>query len=261
MKVVILCGGQGTRLREETEYRPKPMVPIGGRPMLWHIMKYYAHFGHKQFILCLGYKGEFIKDYFRNYHWNTSDVTLKLGSNPEIHYHTSHDEDDWEVTLLDTGEETMTGGRLRRSLEYVGDETFMLTYGDGLSNVDLHALVKSHHDANVTATLTAVQPAGRFGELGLDGNLITGFSEKPESDTSPVNGGFFVMEPEIGEVLESDSTILEREPLELLAGDRKLAAYSHTGFWQCMDTFREQQMLESLWAKDAAPWKLWDEPV
>lgn len=260
MKVVILCGGLGTRLREETEYRPKPMVPIGGRPILWHIMKYYAHFGHKKFILCLGYKGEFIKDYFRNYHWNTSDVTLKLGSNPEIRYHNSHDEDDWEVTLLDTGQQTMTGGRLLQALEYVSNETFLLTYGDGVSNVDLEKLIALHREAEVTATLTTVFPAGRFGELGLEGNLITGFQEKPESAPMPVNGGFFVMEPSVREVLTGDSSVLEKEPLETLARRRQLAAFAHDGFWQCMDTYRENQMLEQMWAEGKAPWHVWKNP-
>ncbi len=257
MKVVILCGGLGTRLREETEYRPKPMVPIGNRPILWHIMKYYAHFGHKEFVLCLGYKGEFIKDYFRNYHSNTSDVTLKLGANPEIRYHNSHEEDDWEVTLLDTGQETMTGGRLLRALDYVGEETFLLTYGDGVCNVDLDALVAAHRKEDVTATLTAVHPAGRFGELGMEGALVTGFQEKPENAPAPINGGFFVMEPSIREVLKDDSTILEREPLETLATQRQLAAFQHSGFWQCMDTYREHQMLEEIWASGEAPWQVW----
>ncbi len=257
MKVIILCGGLGTRLREETEYRPKPMVPVGGHPILWHIMKYYAHFGHKEFILCLGYKGESIKDYFRNYHWNTSDVTLKLGSNPQLRYHNSHDEDDWVVTLLDTGQETMTGGRLLRAMKFVGDETFLLTYGDGVSNVDLDKLVEKHRECEVTATLTSVQPAARFGELGMDNDLVVGFQEKPENVPATINGGFFVMEPSIREVLTDDSTILEREPLETLASNRQLAAYSHKGFWQCMDTYREQQMLESMWNSGNAPWKVW----
>lgn len=257
MKVVILCGGLGTRLREETEYRPKPMVPIGGRPILWHIMKYYAHFGHKEFILCLGYKGEVIKDYFRNYQWNTSDVTLKLGSNPGIRYHNSHEEDDWEVTLLDTGQETMTGGRLKRALDYVGDETFLLTYGDGVSNVDLNGVIASHQKTGASATLTAVVPAGRFGELTFEGSLVTGFHEKPAEVDAPINGGFFVMEPSIGQEIRDDTTVLEREPLEALAKKKKLGFFRHDGFWQCMDTYREQQMLEGLWNRGDAPWMIW----
>src|SRR5882757_2297858 len=178
MKVVILCGGKGARLREETEYRPKPMVPIGDRPILWHIMKTYAHHGHKEFILCLGYKGEVIKDYFRNYHWNTSDVTLRLGKTPKITYHSNHDEEDWSVTLVDTGQETQTGGRLKRALPFIDSETFLLTYGDGLTNSDINESIRCHADHGAIATVTAVKPTGRFGELALDGQTIVAFKEK-----------------------------------------------------------------------------------
>lgn len=257
MKVVILCGGLGTRLREETEYRPKPMVPVGGRPILWHIMKLYAHHGHKDFVLCLGYKGEVIKDYFRNYHWNTSDVTLKLGRNPQIRYHNTHDEEDWTVTLLDTGAETQTGGRLRRALAHVSDDTFLFTYGDGLTDSDISASIRFHQQHGKLATVTAVKPSGRFGELAMDGHTITGFNEKPEQESTFVNGGFFVLNRRVAEYLDNDACVFERAPLERLAREGNLQAYQHHGFWQCMDTYREQQMLEKLYLSGQAPWKVW----
>ena len=257
MKVVILCGGLGTRLREETEFRPKPMVPIGGRPILWHIMKTYAHYGHKEFVLCLGYKGEIIKDYFRNYHWNTSDVTLKLGRTPEIKYHNTHEEEDWCVTLLDTGQETQTGGRLKRALRHVEDETFLFTYGDGVINSDINASIDFHMKHGGIATLTAVKPSGRFGELGIDGQTITSFKEKPEQESGFISGGYFVLNKKIGEYIEGDSTILERKPLEKLAAERQLKAFTHDGFWQCMDTFREQELLNKMWQSGSAPWVVW----
>ncbi len=257
MKVVILCGGLGTRLREETEFRPKPMVPVGGRPILWHIMKLYARYGHKEFILCLGYKGDVIKEYFRNYHWNTSDVTLKLGAHPEIHYHNSHAEEDWTVTLLDTGAETQTGGRLLRALPYVKDETFLFTYGDGLTDSDINASIHFHADHGAIATITAVMPSGRFGEIAMDGATVTAFREKPEQECAFVSGGFFVLNRQIGDYLDSDACILEREPMEKLTQEGQLKAYCHSGFWQCMDTYREQQMLEKMWLAGSAPWKTW----
>ncbi len=257
MKVVILCGGQGTRLREETEFRPKPMVPIGGRPILWHIMKHYAHFGHKDFILCLGYKGEYIKDYFRNYQWNTSDVTIRLGAVPEIKYHTRHDEDDWNVTLIDTGQETMTGGRVRRVMPFIEDENFLLTYGDGLSSHDVNASVAYHLEKQAQVTLTAVHPEGRFGELALSAGMVQSFHEKPEREDNFINGGFFVCHRSLADHLDGDSCILERKPLEAVAASGRLAAYQHKGFWQCMDTYRESQMLNELWSKGNAPWKVW----
>ncbi len=256
MKVVILCGGMGTRLREETEYRPKPMVPIGGRPILWHIMKTYAHYGHREFVLCLGYKGEVIKDYFRNYHWNTSDVTLKLGRNPEIRYHSRHDEEDWTVTLLDTGLETMTGGRLRRAMEFCDDERLLLTYGDGLIDSDINASIAAHEKHGGLATLTAVKPSGRFGELSMDGNTIQCFVEKPD-DAGLINGGYFVLERGVIDYLTDDRCIFEREPLERIAAKGKLKAFYHDGFWQCMDTHREHVLLEEMWAGGKAPWKIW----
>jgi glucose-1-phosphate cytidylyltransferase len=257
MKVVILCGGLGTRLREETEFRPKPMVPIGGRPILWHIMKTYAHYGHKEFVLCLGYKGEIIKDYFRNYHWNTSDVTLKLGRTPEITYHTAHEEEDWCVTLLETGQETQTGGRLRRALPYIHSDTFLLTFGDGLTDSNINASIEFHKKHGGIATVTAVKPSGRFGELAMDGQTITAFHEKPEKEAGFISGGFFVFNRRIGQYLEDDRTVLEKKPLEQLTRERQLKAYCHDGFWQCMDTFREQEMLNKMWTAGNAPWKVW----
>jgi glucose-1-phosphate cytidylyltransferase len=257
MKVVILCGGLGTRLREETEFRPKPMVPVGGRPILWHIMKYYAHFGHKEFILCLGYKGEFIKDYFRNYHWNTSDVTLTLGRNPKIRYHNTHDEEDWTVTLLDTGQDTMTGGRLKRALPHVGEDTFLLTYGDGLTDSDLNAAIAFHQRHGAIGTVTAVKPGGRFGELGMDGETIQSFHEKPEKESGFISGGFFVLNKAIGNYLTGDQCVLEKEPLSRLAAAGQLKAWKHEGFWQCMDNLREMELLNRLWASGQAPWKVW----
>ena len=256
MKVVILCGGLGTRLREETEYRPKPMVPIGGRPILWHIMKTYAHYGHRDFILCLGYKGEVIKEYFRNYNWNTNDVTLKLGAKPQVIYHNRHDEEDWTVTLLDTGLATQTGGRLRRALTHIADDTFLFTYGDGLVNSDINQSIAFHRQRGKIATLTAVTPAGRFGELALDGHSVTAFREKPDHAVL-INGGYFVLNKQIGEFLTGDDCVLERQPLERLARDGQLQAFQHEGFWQCMDTFREQELLNRLWDNGQAPWKVW----
>jgi glucose-1-phosphate cytidylyltransferase len=257
MKVVILCGGLGTRLREETEFRPKPMVPVGGRPILWHIMKNYAAQGHKEFILCLGYKGEVIRDFFRNYQWNTSDVTLKLGSSPQITYHTQHDEEDWTVTLLETGEDTMTGGRLKCALPYVGEGTFLFTYGDGVADVDVNAALSSHHKNGSLATITAVRPAGRFGDIVIEGGRVTRFHEKPATAASPINGGFMVLEPGIGAYLSGDRSVLETDALPKLAHEGKMGAHEHPGFWQCMDTFREQMMLEDLWKSGRAPWKNW----
>ncbi len=258
MKVIILCGGLGTRLREETEYRPKPMVPVGGRPILWHIMKSYAQHGHKDFILCLGYKGEVIKDYFRNYLWNTSDVTLTLGRHPQIRYHNTHDEEDWTVTLLETGQETQTGGRLRRALAHVADDDFLFTYGDGLTNSDISASVAFHRGHGAIATLTAVRPSGRFGELAMDGQTITAFKEKPEQETAYISGGFMVLNRKVVQYLdEGDSCIFERGPMERLAAEGQLKAYVHDGFWQCMDTYREQQLLDKMWSTGKAPWKVW----
>lgn len=257
MKVVILCGGLGTRLREETEFRPKPMVPVGGRPILWHIMKTYASFGHKEFILCLGYKGEVIKEYFRNYHWNTSDVTLTLSSVPKIKYHSRHAEEDWTVTLVDTGQDTMTGGRIGRVLPYVGDGDFLLSYGDGLTDSDINGSIDFHKKHGALATVTAVAPASRFGELTFEGETVTSFREKQADEVSLINGGYFVLNSGIGKYLTGDKCIFEQEPMSQLSAEGQLKAWVHRGFWQCMDTFREQQMLEQMWQQGEAPWKQW----
>jgi len=257
MKVVIFCGGMGTRLREETEFRPKPMVPIGERPILWHIMKFYAHYGHKEFILCLGYKGEVIKEYFRNYQWFTSDVTLRLGARPRIRYHNRHAEEDWVVTLVDTGLHTMTGGRLQRALRFIPEDTFLCTYGDGLTNSDINAAIAFHRRQKKIATVTAVQPAGRFGDLELAGDRVVAFREKAERQAGYINGGFFVMNRRIGDYLTGDDCVLEGAPLQRLAAEGQIAAFRHHGFWQCMDTYREQQLLTHLWENGKAPWKLW----
>ena len=235
------------------------MVPIGGRPILWHIMKLYAHRGFKEFILCLGYKGEVIKDYFRNYLWHTSDVTLRLGKHPAIKYHTTPQEEDWTVTLLDTGAETQTGGRLRRALPHVGTEDFFFTYGDAVTDADPREALAFHQSHGGVATLTAVRPKGRFGELAMDGKSITAFEEKPERDQAYVNGGFMVLNPRVGSYLGTDdSCVFEKEPLVTLAAEGQLKAHCHDGFWQCMDTYREQQLLDRLWLDGKAPWKVWD---
>lgn len=256
MNVVILCGGQGTRLREETEFRPKPMVPIGGRPILWHIMKTYAHYGHKDFILCLGYKGEMVKEYFRNYHWNTSDVTLRLGAQPKISYLSRHAEEDWTVTMVDTGQETQTGGRLRQVMKFIDGEDFLLTYGDGLTNSDINASIRFHREHGGLATLTAVRPVGRYGALVLQGDAVTEFREK-EQEHHLISAGYFVFKKTLAERLGGDDCVLEREPLMELAKEGQLKAFKHDGFWQCMDTYREMEMLNSIWRSGQAPWKVW----
>jgi glucose-1-phosphate cytidylyltransferase len=259
MQVVILCGGKGTRLREETEYRPKPMIPIGDFPILWHIMKTYAHFGHKEFVLCLGYKGQVIKDYFLNYRQVMSDLTLKLGEKETLQFHNSCVEEDWTVTLANTGEETMTGGRVKRIEKYIKGDTFLLTYGDGVGNIDLKALLEFHQKHGKLATLTGVRPPGRFGELTTENGLITQFNEKPQATAGRINGGFFVLSREIFRYLDggSDELIFEQEPLRRVAADKQLMCYPHDGFWQPMDTFREFELLNQLWRSGNAPWKIW----
>lgn len=257
MKVVVLCGGLGTRLREETEYRPKPMVEIGGRPILWHIMKMYAHQGFREFVLCLGYRGNMIKEYFLNYEAMNNDFTICLGQQSHLHYHGNHNEQGFQVTLADTGQTTMTGGRVKRIRKYVGDETFMLTYGDGVSNIDLRKLMEFHRSHGKVATVTAVTPTSRFGILEMNGDgEVKKFLEKPKSSSS-VSAGFFVFEPEIFDLLGGDDCILEREPLERLASMGELQAFRHDGFFYSMDTYREYQYLNDLWAQGQAPWKLW----
>jgi glucose-1-phosphate cytidylyltransferase len=257
MKVVILCGGLGTRLREETEFRPKPMVPVGNRPILWHIMKYYAHFGHKEFILCLGYKGEVIKDYFRHYHWNTSDVTLRLGANPKVTYHNHHSEEDWTVTLLDTGQETQTGGRLRRALPHIDSDTFLATYGDGLTNSNINDSIAFHKQHGGLATVTAVRLEARFGDLSLDKTRVVAFKEKSRATDQYISGGYFVFSKGIEDYLDGDLTVLEQQPFVRMAAAGRVHAHLHEGFWQCMDTYREQQLLEKMYVSGQAPWKVW----
>jgi glucose-1-phosphate cytidylyltransferase len=258
MKVVILAGGLGSRLSEETTVRPKPMVEVGGKPILWHIMKIYSTFGMNDFIICLGYKGQMIKEYFADYLLYSSDVTFDLTRN-SIEYHRSGCEP-WRVTLVDTGIETMTGGRLRRILPYVKDEEmFCLTYGDGVADIDLTALVAFHRNHGGLVTLTAVQPTGRFGALGIsdDGTLLS-FAEKPKGDGSWVNGGFFVLSPEIGCYIKDNTTVWEREPLEAIMRLGSFAAYKHRGFFQPLDTMNDKAILEDLWKRGVAPWKIWE---
>jgi glucose-1-phosphate cytidylyltransferase len=257
MKVVILAGGFGTRLSEETGVKPKPMVEIGGHPILWHIMKIYSAHGMHDFVICLGYKGKMIKEYFANYSLQMSDVTFDLRKNrTEIHQNGT---EPWRVTLVDTGLNTMTGGRIRRVQKYVGGETFCLTYGDGVTDVNIRELIDFHKQENATATLTAVQSPGRFGafNLGRGETRITSFKEKPLGDGAWINGGFFVVEPEVFEYIEGDSTIWEREPMEKLAREGRLSAYKHNGFWQPMDTLRDKNVLEEMWGSGKAPWKVW----
>ncbi len=259
VKVVILCGGKGTRLREETEYRPKPMVPIGDYPILWHIMKTYAHYVYEDFILCLGYKGEVIKEYFLNYRNLVNDFTLKLGQNRDLTYHGHSGEERWSVTLANTGEESMTGARVKRIEKYITGDTFMLTYGDGVGNVNIKELLEFHKAHGKLATLTGVSPPGRFGEMAMINHRVTEFNEKPQSVGGLINGGFFVFHRDVFRYFFDDhpGLILEQEPLRRLAADHQLMCYEHRGFWQPMDTFREFELLNRLWRDGKAPWKVW----
>lgn len=256
MKVLILAGGKGTRLSEETHIRPKPMVEIGGKPVLWHIMKCYAHYGYSDFVIALGYKGEYIKRYFVDLCHLSRDLTVNCRTG-DVQVHQG-EAVDWTVDLIDTGVETMTGGRIRRLAPLVGGGTFMLTWGDGVSDVNIHDLLAFHRSHGRLATVTAVRPVARYGHLDLEGNYVTEFSEKPQTREGWINGGFFVLEPGVFEYISGDSTQWEREPLERLAKDGELAAYKHNGFWQCMDTLREKYILEELWKSGDAPWKVWD---
>lgn len=256
MKTVILCGGLGTRLSEETQVKPKPMVDIGGRPILWHIMKTYEKHGLSDFVLALGYKGEVIKDYFLNYHARLSDVSVHL-KNGQVDY-SNPTAEDWRVSLIDTGAESMTGGRLLRLKEHIqNDGAFMLTYGDGVSDINISELLKFHRSHGRIATVSAVRPPVRFGELSIDANRVSKFQEKPQAGEGWINGGFFVFEPSIFDYIAGDSTMLEREPLEKLAQEGELMAFHHPDFWQCMDTIRDKSALEHLWAENKAPWKVW----
>jgi glucose-1-phosphate cytidylyltransferase len=255
MKAVILAGGLGTRISEETAVRPKPMVEIGGRPVLWHILKIYSHFGISEFIVCLGYRGYVIKEYFANYFLHNSDVTFDLAEN-RIEVHQKNAEP-WRVTLVDTGDQTQTGGRLKRVAAYLDNGSFCFTYGDGLADINVPALLAFHRGHGRVATVTAVQPPGRFGALDIEGNRILRFEEKPQGDGSWINGGFFVLEPAAIDTIAGDHTVWEHEPLETLAREGQLGAYRHTGFWQPMDTLRDKIRLEELWNSGRAPWKLW----
>lgn len=257
MKAVILAGGLGSRLSEETGLRPKPMVEIGGKPILWHIMKIYAAHGITDFIICLGYKGYVIKEFFANYFLHTTDVTFDLGNNEATYHRDRSQSENWRVTLVDTGPDTMTGGRLKRVREHLDDDTFCLTYGDGVGDIDISASLGFHRTHGKAATVTGIVQPGRFGSLDIDGDRVAGFKEK-EADTGTwINGGFFVLEPRVLDVIDGDATSWEREPLERLAAADDLRCFRHTGFWQPMDTLREKQMLEGLWADGAAPWKVW----
>ena len=255
MKAVILAGGLGTRISEETASRPKPMIEVGGRPILWHIMKTYSAYGINDFVICLGYKGYVIKEYFANYFLHMSDVTFDMGTN-EMQVHQNSAEP-WRVTLVDTGDATMTGGRLRRIASYVADADFCFTYGDGVADIDIGRLIQHHRENGLLATVTATQAPGRFGALKVEQSRVLGFQEKPQGDGGWINGGFFVLSPKVIGYIDDDSSVWEREPLERLAADRQMSAYFHHGFWQPMDTLRDKNLLDELWNSAKAPWKVW----
>jgi glucose-1-phosphate cytidylyltransferase len=256
MKAVILAGGLGTRIAEETDVKPKPMVEVGGRPILWHIMKQLsASGGIDEFVICLGYRGYVIKEWFANYYLHSSDVTIDVGSGKtEVHQESA---EPWRVTLIDTGEDTATGGRLKRVLRYVGDEDFLFTYGDGVSDLDVRALVDFHRAHDGLATVTAVQPPGRWGTLALDDDRVASFHEKPSGDGAWINGGFFVLSPAVGDYIDGDATVWEADPVERLASEGRLRAYRHDGFWRAMDNVRDRNHLEELWSSGAPPWRVW----
>jgi glucose-1-phosphate cytidylyltransferase len=255
MKAIILAGGLGTRLSEETTSKPKPMVEIGSRPVLWHIMKLYSYHGVNDFIVCLGYKGFMVKEYFANYFLHMSDVTFDMANNKmEIH---EANAEPWRVTLVDTGENVMTGGRMKRVASYIGEDNFCFTYGDGVADVNIKELIKFHKTQGTLATVTSVQPPGRFGELDITHGKITAFKEKPQGDGASISGGFFILSPRVLDYIKNDNTVWEKEPLEKLANEGQLSAYQHNGFWQPMDTLRDKVMLDELWASGKAPWKVW----
>lgn len=257
MKVVILAGGFGTRISEQSHLVPKPMIEIGEKPILWHIMKYYSSFGHNEFIICCGYKQYVIKEFFADYYLHMSDVTFDFSVDNKVIFHNNKTEP-WKVTLVDTGLNTMTGGRIKRVMDYIGNETFLLTYGDGVSNIDINELVKFHESHGKIATISAIQPGGRFGMLEIDeSNSIEHFREKSIEDGGWINGGFMVLESKIFEYIDGDNTIFERQPLEDLAKEGQLKAFKHYGFWQCMDTLRDKELLEKLWNENKASWKVW----
>ncbi|HMK54101.1 MAG TPA: glucose-1-phosphate cytidylyltransferase [Methanobacteriaceae archaeon] len=259
MKAVILCGGKGTRLKEETEYRPKPMVQIGNRPVLWHIMKIYAHYGFKDFVICLGYKGNMIKEYFLNYEMMNNDFTINLGKRENIQVHSDHEEHDWQVTLAETGEDSQTGARVKKIEKYIGEDgTFMLTYGDGVSHINIDELVEFHKSHGKIGTMTGVHPPSRFGEFNTKNNQITKFYEKPQAKEGMINGGFFVFNREFFDYLsDREDCILEQDPMTNLAKDGELMLFRNNSFWQCVDTYRELEILNALW-KENPPWKVWE---
>ena len=257
MKVVILAGGYGTRISEESHLRPKPMIEIGGMPILWHVMKHYSSFGYNEFVICAGYMQSVIKEWFSDYYINHSDVTFDFVKREKVTVHTTESEP-WRVTVVDTGLNTMTGGRIKRVARYIGDEPFFLTYGDGVSNVDIAKEVEFHRAHGKLATMTAVHPDARFGVLEVDKNQVTAFREKSEADAGWINGGFMILDPKVIDYIQDDSTIFERGPLETLAAQGDLMAFKHRGFWQCMDTMRDKEKLEKLWSSHKAPWKLWE---
>ena len=260
MKTVILCGGYGTRIRDVADNIPKPMIPVGGLPILWHVMKYYAQFAHKDFVLCLGYKGQVIKDFFLNYEAYTRDFTIKLGATQPISFHTTHEEKDWRVTLAETGLNSMTGGRIKKIRQYIGDdENFFLTYGDGVGDIDLNALLDFHKRHGRMVTVTGVRPPGQFGELMADSTgVITEFNEKPQATGGRISGGFFVCRRELFDYLNDDEDLVfEQTPMQSLARDEQLVLFEHNGFWQCMDTYRDWQLLNTIFENGNAPWKIW----
>ncbi len=257
-KVVILAGGLGSRLSEETHLKPKPMVEIGGKPILWHIMKIYSHYGFNEFVICLGYKGEYIKEWFNNYYLYKNDVTFDLGKN-EIEYHKNNSEN-WKVTLVDTGQNSMTGGRIKRVKEYLNDQTFMLTYGDGVADINIKELYEFHKSHKKPATVTAIKPKGRFGALSInEKNEVFHFGEKIDNQNARINGGFFILEPKVFDYIKDDSTIFEHDPLEKLTENQELSAYHHQGFWHAMDKLSDKNHLDQLWNENKAPWKIWEE--
>lgn len=256
MKVAILAGGVGTRLAEETVVKPKPMVEVGGRPILWHIMMHYSHYGHNDFVIALGYRSEHIKKYMVDYCALQSNLTIRIRSGDVLKHSNNHP--DWTVELIDTGIDTLTGGRIKRLAPYLGNKSFMLTWGDGVSDVDLHKLLEFHRSHGKLATVTAVRPPARFGHIVFDDNQIVEFSEKPQTKEGWINGAFFVLEPEVLDYIDGDQTQWEREPMERLAKDGQLMAYRHTKFWQCMDTLRDKRLLQELWGSGKAPWKVWE---
>lgn len=258
MKVVLLAGGFGTRISEESQFKPKPMIEIGGKPILWHIMKVFSFYGYNEFIICAGYKQEVIKRWFADYYIYNSDITFDFTQGDKLIVHNEHSEA-WKVTVVDTGLNTLTGGRIKRIKKFLDNEPFLMTYGDGVSDVNIHELVECHKENHALATLTAVLPEGRFGVMDIDGKRIKSFREKSKDDMGWINGGYMVLEPEVLNYIEGDHIMFEREPLEKLALDGQLFCYKHKGFWQCMDTLRDKQRLEELWDKGKAPWKVWSE--